>query len=105
MQAAEEIKLPYNLKETPIKAGEKPEWFTNLYKSALGADPASDGKVPILVDGPFILTESAVIVEYLIGKYGSPDTVATIIDPEQRARTTIFGEQQIPRVCLHCTLR
>jgi glutathione S-transferase len=51
-----------------------------------------------MVDGPFVLTESAVVAEYLIGKYGSKDTIYTITDPEERAKATIFAEQQIPKV-------
>jgi glutathione S-transferase len=90
--------VSYTLKEVSISPGEKPEWFTALYRSSLGADLSSDGKVPVMVDGPFVLTESAVVAEYLIGKYGSKDTIYTITDPEERARATIFAEQQIPKV-------
>jgi glutathione S-transferase len=46
-------------------------------------------------DGDFVLTESAVIAEYLINKYGKPDTLA--VSPEQRAEIQIFFEQVAPK--------
>lgn len=77
--------------------------FSKLYATAVGADASSTGKVPVLVDGPLVLAESAVVAEYLVNKFGpdnAKDTALspTALSPEQRARAQIFAEQVIPAV-------
>ena len=96
--AAEELGLDYIPKETSIKAGEKPAWFTDLYKSALGANEGSDGKVPVLIDGDFILAESSVVVNYLFNKYGSTASnksadLLVAPSPFQQAHIEIYVDQ------------
>lgn len=88
----EELGIPYELKETSIAPGTKPEWFTTIYHQALGHDKNSDGKVPVLQDTNFILAESNVISEYLADKYSSiinllPQT------PTERAEYLLFTSQ------------
>eukprot|EP01137_Pigoraptor_chileana_P013359 Opistho-2@66781 len=85
----EEIGLKYETKETPLT--DKPA-FTEIYGKALGSDPTSDGKVPVLQDDDFILTESAVVAEYLAEKYGH-STGLLGKSAEDRARIRIFTEQ------------
>ena len=46
-QTLNELGVAYETKETEIKPGAKPEWFTKLYHSALGANEGSDGKVGV----------------------------------------------------------
>lgn len=94
-----ELGVPFELKETSLT--DKPAWFSETYAKAVGADPASNGKVPVLVDGDFVLTESAVVSEYLINKYGPAATAADFavtLTPEERARSTIFVEQIATKV-------
>lgn len=87
---------PYERKETAITAGQKPAWFTELYQRALGANEGSDGKVPVLQDGDFVLCESAVVAEYIATKYGAAAGLKLMPElPEQRARYQIFLEQAI----------
>ena len=72
--ALEEIGLPYDLKAVNVRTGEqKSEAF-------LGLNP--NGKVPVLVDDGFILTESAAILVYLAEKTGK----LLPVDGETRAR-------------------
>ena len=58
-----ETETPHEYIVVSIKPGEKSPFFTETYRSALGADITSDGKVPVLVDGDTVLTESAVVAE------------------------------------------
>lgn len=98
----EELRIPYELKETSISPGTKPAWFTETYRAALGADPASDGKVPILKDNDFLLTESQVVCEYLVEKYQNttiPASTSTTTlfpsTPRERAEYLLFLSQSI----------
>ncbi|WP_416067478.1 glutathione S-transferase family protein [Rhizobium sp. ZK1] len=60
--ALEDMGLPYTLKPVNVRKGEqKTEAF-------LALNP--NGKVPVLVDGGFVLTESAAILVYLAEKTG-----------------------------------
>jgi glutathione S-transferase len=65
-----ELGIPFQDKPCNINAGQKEPWFTEVYQKALGANKKSDGRVPIIDDDGFILTESTVIVEYLVLKFG-----------------------------------
>lgn len=89
-------RAPPNLTHDPPR---RPAWFTAAYKRALGADLASDGKVPVLeeplADGStFSLTESAVVADYVAARAGGALLPAT---PLERARTTLFVEQTLGR--------
>jgi glutathione S-transferase len=73
----------------------------------LGLNPA--GKVPVLVDGDFVLTESVAIVLYLADKF--PDRGLLPADPQQRAlvnRWLLFTvtelEQPLWRITRHTML-
>ena len=90
-----ETGTPHQFVDVSITAGEKPEFFTAAYRRALGADPASDGKVPVieekLADGTtFTLTESAVIADYLIASKNPSMLPST---PIERVRTALFIDQ------------
>ncbi len=61
--ALEELGLTYDLKPVNVRAGEqKAQAFLALN---------ANGKVPVLVDDGFVLTESAAILVHLAEKYGS----------------------------------
>lgn len=60
--ALEEMALPYELKAVNVRKGEQK---TDAF---LAINP--NGKVPVLVDGGFVLTESAAILIYLAEKTG-----------------------------------
>jgi glutathione S-transferase len=93
-----ESNTPFEFVETSISPGEKPAWFTAAYRRALGADPASDGKVPVieetLADGSNLtcLTESAVIADYLLA---SRDPSLLPSSPIERVRTALFVDQAL----------
>jgi glutathione S-transferase len=91
------LKIDYEGRETSIAPGTKEPWFTALYKTALGADEASDGKVPVIADGDFILSESAVITEYVATKAGAQNFIPV---GKEKARSTIFLEQVFPKVLM-----
>ena len=100
-QTAQELGIPFVLKDVSLT--DKPAWFSELYATAVGADSSSTGKVPVLVDGPLVLAESAVIAEYLINKFGpehAGETALspTALSPEAQARTRIFVEQVVSNV-------
>lgn len=59
----EEKQVPYVFKE--VFLSNKSQEFTEVYGKALGHDPASTGRVPVIVDGDKILTESEVIAWYI----------------------------------------
>lgn len=86
--------LPYTLNEVDIKPGTKTSAFTALYKTALGADPSSDGKVPILEDGGVVLTESLHVADYVCSKALVPLLPAL---PLERFATGLFLEQGVSK--------
>ena len=59
---AEELGLEYNFKKVDFSAAE------NKSDAFLAINPA--GKTPAIVDGDFVLSESAAILEYLANQYG-----------------------------------
>ncbi len=60
--------------------------------------PCPRSKVPVLQDGDFALTESAVVADYLASKYsGTPAGALLPATPRERAEVTLFGEQVINR--------
>ena len=70
---------------------DKQPWFTEAYRSALGADPSSTGKVPVLQDGELMLCESAVIAEYIDEKFGGKAAPRLLPeDPAGRAAARLF---------------
>lgn len=48
-----------------VSLTKKEAWFTEIYKKAFGSDPNSDGKVPVIIHGDNILTESDLISWYI----------------------------------------
>lgn len=71
----EELNVPYEHKELDMKAKEhKAPWFLKLN---------SNGKVPVLVDGEFVLWESFAINQYLSEKY-KPELLGRTL--EERAK-------------------
>jgi glutathione S-transferase len=66
----EELRIPYELKMLPFP----PRVFAKDY---LGINPL--GTIPLLLDGPTRMTESAAIAQYLVTKYG-PTPLAVGVD-------------------------
>ena len=66
----EELRIPYELKMLPFP----PRVFAKDY---LGINPL--GTIPLLLDGPTRMTESAAIAQYLVTKYG-PTPLAVDVD-------------------------
>lgn len=93
--ALESSGLPYTFSEVEIAPGKKSATFTSLYKSALGADASSDGKVPILehpeaAGGPLTLTESLHCADYVCALAPAARLLPEL--PHERARTGLFLE-------------
>jgi glutathione S-transferase len=104
LQTLTELGVSFELKD--VSLSEKPVWFSERYATAVGADPESTGKVPLLIDGPFVLAESAVVAEYVVNKYGAEHAKGTALSPnalspELQARARIFLEQTTSKVCVH----
>lgn len=96
-----ELGVAFELKETSLT--DKPTWFSELYATAVGAEPTSNGKVPILVHGDLVLAESAVVAQYLVDTFGASAPADTALGPASfspalRARTQIFLEQVVSKV-------
>lgn len=76
--ALEEMGLPYELMPVNVRKGEqKAEAF-------LALNP--NGKVPVLVDGGFVLTESAAILVYLAEKTGK------LLPQDSASRARVFEQ-------------
>ena len=85
-----ETQTPHEFQHVPLDpSGEGREFYTPIYRAALGADqdPDSFGAVPVLRDGDFLLAESAPIARYVFAKSSMKPT------PEEDARISIFMEQ------------
>lgn len=83
------LKGAYDYKEASLT--DKQPWFTEAYRSALGADPSSTGKVPVLQDGELMLCESAVVAEYIDEKFGGKAAPRLLPeDPVERAAARLF---------------
>lgn len=86
---AEELNLDYELVPIGPRTGEtQTDEYTRL-------NPKQ--KIPVLVDGTFILTESVAICRYLINKYGGESTLYSPSDMEAHAKEDewvayIYGE-------------
>jgi len=102
VEEAREAKGGFDFELKNVSLKEKPAFFSEAYARSRGADPASDGKVPVFIekDGEgagkdLYLAESAVVAEYVFGKW-----VPQILPqrPLDRARTTLFAEQVIGKV-------
>jgi len=97
----QELGVDFEAVSVDLRAGEhrRPEF--------LAINPA--GKLPVLVDGDFVLTESVAIVLYLAAKHASKGLLPT--DPRQRAevdRWLLFTvtelEQPLWRIARHTAL-
>lgn len=90
--ALELLGLPYA--GTVIDLANKAPEFVALYPQATGASKGGPAKVPVIRDGDFLLTESAVITEYLINKYGGrSEGFTAALDAKSRALTSLMVEQ------------
>ncbi|TKT55846.1 glutathione S-transferase family protein [Rhizobium sp. LC145] len=96
--ALQELDAEFEFVPVNIMAGE------NRHPDFLRINPA--GKLPVLVDGDFVLTESAAIVMYLAEKYGDKGLMPA--DLKERAlvyRWSLFGvtelEQPLWRMAKH----
>lgn len=80
-----------------VSLGEKGDFFRGLYSKATGRDPKSDGKVPILVHGDTILTESEVVCWYLTETFkGGSQLIPQ--DPLQRAKMRLMLSKEGARI-------
>lgn len=90
----EEIGCPYRLEHVELKSGEqKSERIRAL-------NPM--GKVPILVDGDVVVTESSAIAIYLADRY-APGRLAPALDAKERGkflRACVFPAAVIEPACL-----
>ena len=76
--ALHELGLPYRCEPILPRTGEtKTERFTAI---------APRQKIPALVDGDFVVAESAAIVAYLSATYGTPETALVPTGARERAR-------------------
>ena len=76
--ALHELGLPYRCEPILPRTGEtKTERFTAI---------APRQKIPALVDGDFVVAESAAIVAYLSAMYGTPETALVPTGARERAR-------------------
>ena len=55
----------YEKVHVSIAPGTKEAFFTETYVRSLGANEGSDGKVPVIVDGDFVMCESAPVAAYV----------------------------------------
>lgn len=86
---AEELGIDYQLRPIGPRTGETktPEY--------LQLNPKQ--KIPILVDGDFVLSETVAICRYLVNRFGSDSTIPAAHSIEERARedewiSYIYGE-------------
>ena len=96
--ALQELDAEFEFVRVNILAGE------NLHPDFLRLNPA--GKLPVLVDGDFVLTESAAIVMYLAEKYGDKGLMpADLKERAQAYRWSLFAvtelEQPLWRIAKH----
>jgi glutathione S-transferase len=99
--ALQELDAEFEFVRVNILAGE------NLHPDFLRLNPA--GKLPVLVDGDFVLTESAAIVMYLAEKYGDKRLMpADLKERAQAYRWSLFAvtelEQPLWRIAKHTFL-
>lgn len=99
--ALQELDAEFEFVRVNILAGE------NLHPDFLRLNPA--GKLPVLVDGDFVLTESAAIVMYLAEKYGDKGLMPADLKERAKAyRWSLFAvtelEQPLWRMAKHTFL-
>jgi glutathione S-transferase len=76
--ALHELGLPYEKRLVGSRTGEtRTDEFLRMH-------PA--GKIPVLEDGEFVLTETAAIITYLVDTYGDESTLAPVTDYPERAK-------------------
>jgi glutathione S-transferase len=64
--------------------------FVELYRKVV-QDPEANAKVPVLVDGELEITESPVVAEYILNKYG-PSTGILPSEPAQLAKARLWAD-------------
>lgn len=96
--ALQELDAEFEFVPVNVEAGE------NRHPDFLRLNPA--GKIPVLVDGDLVLTESAAIVMYLAEKYGTKGLMpADLTERAQAYRWSMFAvtelEQPLWRIAKH----
>jgi len=99
--ALQELDAAFEFVSVDLLAGE------NRQPDFLRLNPA--GKLPVLVDGDLVLTESAAIVLYLAEKYGAKGLMpGDLVERAQAYRWTLFAvtelEQPLWRIAKHTFL-
>src|SRR3546814_17033104 len=86
--ARQELDAEFEFVPVNLRAGE------NRHPDFLRLNPA--GKLPVLVDGDLVLTESAAIVLYLAEKYGAGDFMPpTLTGRAQAYPGTLFASPKL----------
>eukprot|EP01138_Halocafeteria_seosinensis_P010656 gb/GECG01010881.1/.p1 GENE.gb/GECG01010881.1/~~gb/GECG01010881.1/.p1 ORF type:complete len:247 (+),score=31.97 gb/GECG01010881.1/:1-741(+) len=91
--------LKYKTEEVSLK--EKPQWFTDFYHKALGHDPNSTGKVPVIEHDGNVITESDICANY-IDHYASKTSGKSLVpsDPYEKAVSQVFANDACSRMIL-----
>ena len=71
-----------------IAKGKKEPFFTATYQRSLGANEGSDGKVPVIEDGDFVLCESTPVSAYIDSTRGGGRLAGATA--QERAAVSIF---------------
>lgn len=86
--ALKETKAPHEY--CTVDLHDKSPEFVALYRKVV-CDDAANAKVPVLVDGSLEITESPVVAEYVLKKYGSSTDILPA-DPALLAKAKLFAE-------------
>ncbi|KAL4444163.1 hypothetical protein ABPG75_011900 [Micractinium tetrahymenae] len=92
--AVVETGAPFEYKTVDLH--NKSEEFVALYRR-IACDAAATAKVPVLVDGELAITESPVVAEYVLRKYGADKGIIPA-DPAVLARARLFAELFVANV-------
>ena len=96
-----EVGAEYEKVDVTLTAGKKEPHFTEIYRKSLGANfnpdgTLSDGKVPVIDDGGFVLCESQVVAAYIDETRGGGRLSGA--SAADRARISIFKDQVSSKV-------
>jgi glutathione S-transferase len=82
------LKVRHELVEIDLK--DKAPSFTEAYRKAMGSDPSSDGKVPLIEDDGVGIAESDVVSYYLNDKFATAETSLFPSDPKLAAAVRLW---------------